>query len=118
MLPTKHDALCISSTLLPRVSFISLRHPKGRATRCDATRELAAVFNELDDENEVESGGNEDGGDGNSDEDDDTIDDDNDGLPDEQEGLKEEELVSLDDSVKPIRLMSTKVSQFKLLFIR
>ena len=86
----------------------------------EAARELAAVFNELDDEDEAEgseSGGNK-AGSGNDDEleDDNMVDDDEDGLPDEQDGMEEEELETLEDSVKPIRHVLTKVSQFKLLF--
>jgi hypothetical protein len=47
----------------------------------------------------------------------DDVDDDNeDGLPDEREKMTEEALVRLEKSVKPIRLLLTKVSQFKLLF--
>lgn len=99
--------------------------PKGKGDKAmgDAARELAAVFNELDNEAEgSESGGNEgggnlnkSGGEGDEDEDDDTVDDDEDGLPDERVGLLEEELTSLEDSVKPMRYVLTKVSQFKLL---
>ena len=86
-------------------------------------RELAAVFDELNDEHDSEaerseSGGNEDGVGGDDDEDEDMlVDDDNvDGLPDELFGMSQEELTSLEDSVKPIRLVLTKVSKFKLLF--
>jgi hypothetical protein len=47
----------------------------------------------------------------------DDVDDDNeDGLPDEREKMTEEALVRLEKSVKPIRLLLTKVSKFKLLF--
>lgn len=95
--------------------------PKGKGEKAigDAARELAAVFDELDNAESSESGGNEagDSDEGNDDEDDDAVDDDEDGLPDERKGMEEEELASLDDSVKPIRLVLTKVSQFKLLFI-
>ena len=84
---------------------------------------MAAVFDELDDEHDSEaegseSGGNEGGVGGDDDEDEDMlVDDDNvDGLPDERVGMSQEELTSLEDSVKPIRLVLTKVSKFKLLF--
>jgi hypothetical protein len=89
---------------------------KGEKVMGDAARELAAVVDELNDEQEA--GGSENGneagdyyeagGEGNN-EDDDTVDDDEDGLPDERDGMKEEELASLEDSVKPIRLVLTKV---------
>jgi hypothetical protein len=86
----------------------------------EAARELAAVFNELDDEDEAEGSesGNNEAGSGNDDEleDDNMVDDDEDGLPDERDGMEEEELATLEDSVKPIRHVLTKVSQFKLLF--
>ena len=86
----------------------------------EAARELAAVFNELNDEDEAEgseSGGNE-AGSGNDDklEDDNMVDNDEDGLPDERDEMEEEELETLEDSVKPIQHVLTKVSQFKLLF--
>jgi len=84
----------------------------------DAARELAGVFDDLDDldDNDVASngGGNEDDEEG--DVDDDVLDDDEDGLPDERDGMSEEELARLEKSVKPVRLVLTKVSQFKLLF--
>jgi hypothetical protein len=94
---------------------------KGDKVMGEAARELAAVFNELDDEHEAEgseSGGYEAGtsSDGNDDKEDDIVDDDEDGLPDERDGMEEDELASLDTSVKPIRLVLTKVSQFRLLF--
>jgi hypothetical protein len=88
---------------------------KGKKVIKDAAKELAAVFDELDDD-ASETGGNEGGDVGNDDEDDDVVDDDEDGLPDEQDGMSEEELTNLEESVKPIRLMLTKVNQFKLLF--
>lgn len=96
---------------------------KGSKAIGDTARELAAVFDELDDEHDLEaedseSGGNEGGVGGDDDEDDNMLvdDDDEDGLPDEQVGMSQEELTSLEDSVKPIRLVLTKVSKFKLLF--
>ena len=85
---------------------------KGGKVLDDAARELAAVFDELD---KGSNGGHEESGEGNDDEDDNTIDDDEDGLPEERDGMSEEELVSLEESVKPIQLVLTKVSQFKLL---
>jgi hypothetical protein len=75
----------------------------------DAAKELAAVSDELDGHDEVFDKGGEDIGD--------DVDDDNeDGLPDEREKMTEEALARLEESVKPIRLLLTKVSQFKLLF--
>jgi len=93
---------------------------KGGKVLDDAARELAAVFDELEDDDDNDenrassSRGNEASGDGNDDEDDDVVDDDEDGLPDERDGLSEEELASLEASVKPIRVMLTKVSLFEL----
>ena len=72
----------------------------------DASRELAAVFDELEDNDKGSNGGHEEGGEGNNDED---------GLPDEWDGMSEEELASLEESVKLIWLVLMKVSQFKLL---
>ena len=106
---------------------------KGGKVLDDAVKELAAVFDDLEDSDDTDasdgiagdnadkaqnSRGNEDGGgDGNEEEDDGVVDDDEDGLPDERDGMEEEELVSLEASVKPIRIMLTKVSSFKLRFI-
>jgi hypothetical protein len=95
--------------------------PKGKGDKAmgDAARELAAVFDELNDEHEA-AGSESDGNEGNNaggeenDDNDDEVDDDEDGLPDERVGMEEEELASLDDSVKPIRLVLTKVSRFKI----
>jgi hypothetical protein len=75
----------------------------------DAAKELAAVSDELDEEVSDEGGDDVDIGD-------DVDDDDEDGLPDEREKMTEEALARLEESVKPIRLLLTKVSQFKLLF--
>ena len=93
---------------------------KGGKVLDDAARELATVFDELEDDNNDDdkvsnSGANEDSGEGN-DEDDDVVDDDEDGLPDERDGMSAEELASLEASVKPIRVMLTKVSPFELRF--
>ena len=98
--------------------------PKANGNKAmgEAAKELAAVSDELgDDANEIfESGGNEVGDDMEdaSDEvaNDDVVDDDKDGLPDERGKLSNVELTNLDKSVKPIRLVLTKVRQFKLLF--
>ena len=85
---------------------------KGGKVPDDAAKELATIFHELD---KGSNGGHEEGGEGNDDENDNTIDDDEDGLPEEWDGMSEEELASLEESVKPIWLVLTKVSQFKLL---
>jgi hypothetical protein len=74
----------------------------------DAAKELAAVIDELDDE-VSESGGNEGGGGGDDEEDDDVVDDNEEGLPDERDGMSEEELTTFEESVKPIRLVLSKV---------
>jgi hypothetical protein len=91
---------------------------KGGKVLDDAARELATVFDELEDANNdntsaLNAEGNKDSGEGNDEEDDDVVDDDEDGLPDERDGMSEEELESLEASVKPIQHMLTKVSPFK-----
>jgi hypothetical protein len=86
---------------------------KGKNAMDDAKKELAAVFEALDSHSECEA--SESGGNGN-DEDDDVVVDNEDGLPDERDGMSDKELTSLEENVKPIRLVLTKVSQFKLLF--
>jgi len=93
---------------------------KGGKVLDDAARGLAAIFDDLEDDDVELDGasneGNEDGSEGNDDVDDDVVDDDEDGLLDERDGMSEEELASLEKSVKPIQLVLTKVCQFKLLF--
>ena len=94
---------------------------KGGKVLDDAARGLAAIFDDLEDDDDVEldgasNEGNEDGSEVNDDVDDDVVDDDEDGLPDERDGMSEEELASLEKSVKPVRLVLTKVRQFELLF--
>jgi hypothetical protein len=91
---------------------------KGDKATDGAAKELAAVFEEVDDKLESkseasESGSNEGGGDGNDDDDDDVVEDNEDGLPDERDGMSEEELTSLKENVKPIRLVLTKVNQIQ-----
>lgn len=90
---------------------------KGRDVLDDAVRKLAMVFDDLEDDDmdlnddvaDMDGGGNEDSGEGDEDVDDGVVDDDDDGLPDEQEGMSEEELANLEKSVKPVRLVLTKV---------
>jgi nucleoside-diphosphate-sugar epimerase len=89
---------------------------KGRNVLDDAARELATIFDDLEDDDvdlnddaESDGGGNEDSGEGDEDVDDDVVDDDDDGLPDEREGMSEEELANLEKSVKLVRLVLTKV---------
>ena len=71
---------------------------------------LAGVVDEIDSDND-ETGTNE-GGDECEDVDDELVDDDDDELPDELDELSEEEVLSVKESVKPIRLVLTKVSVF------
>ena len=71
---------------------------------------LAGVVDEIDGDND-ETGTNE-GGDECEDVDDELVDDDDDELPDELDELSEEEVLSVKESVKPIRLVLTKVSVF------
>lgn len=85
----------------------------------DAAKQLAAIFNELEDEDDSEVSNNNDAnsdGDGNNDDagsdgdgSDEDEDDNDDGLVDEHDGMSEEELASLEESVKPIQVMLTKV---------
>ena len=82
----------------------------------DAAIELAAVSENIDDDIQLDkvskSGSNEGSIDKKDDIDDDVVDDNEDGLPDEQDDMSEKELLSLEESVKPIRLVLTKVFQF------
>lgn len=74
----------------------------------DAIKALAALVQELElngDVDDLEEGLEED-----YQEDD----DDDDGLGDERDGMSEEEVAELEESLVPIRLMLTKVSNFKL----
>jgi hypothetical protein len=90
---------------------------KGRDVLDDAARELATVFDDLEDDDmdlnddvaDLDGGGNKDSGEGDEDIDDSVVDDDDDGLPDEREGMSEEELANLEKSMKPVRLVLTKV---------
>ena len=74
---------------------------------------LAGVIDEINGDNDetFDSGTNE-GGDECDDVDDELIDDDDGELPDELDELSEEEVLSVKESVKPIRLILTKVSVF------
>ena len=74
----------------------------------NAAEELAAVPDEIN--HEVPDSGLEDNDDEINDEDDDVVDDDEDGLQDERDEMSEEELRRLEESVKPVRLVLTKVS--------
>jgi hypothetical protein len=85
--------------------------PKGKDSKKavdDAAKELAVIFDEMDDD--VDKSEDSEGGDDVDDDDDDVVDDDEDGLLDERDEMSENELSSLEDSVKPIRLVLTKVS--------
>jgi hypothetical protein len=83
--------------------------PKGKSKKVidDAAKELAAIFDEIDDD--AESGNNDADHSDVDDVDDDAVDDDEDGLQDGRDEMSEEELSSLEESVKPIRLVLTKV---------
>ena len=100
---------------------------KGGKVLDNAVRELAMIFNDLEDYDvdlnnnvdvDLDGGGNEDSSEGDEDMDDDVVVDNDDGLPDEQDRMSEEELVSLEKSMKPVWLVLTKVHQhqLKLLF--
>jgi hypothetical protein len=90
---------------------------KGGKVLDDAAKELAAVFDQLEDGDDKASnsslGDIEGSGEGSNDDNDDLVDDE-DGLSDERDGMSEEELATLEASVKPIQVMLTKVSFFKL----
>ena len=74
---------------------------------------LAAVVDEIDDDNDKDSdGGVNEGGDDCDDVDDEVDDDDDEDLPNELDDLTEKEVLSVKESVKPIQLVLTKVSQF------
>ena len=83
---------------------------KGRDAIGDTMKELAAVADELEDDGNEMSADEEDGDD---DEEDAAEGDDDDG-PDEQDGMSQDELAELEESVKPIRLVLTKVFKLRL----
>ena len=91
--------------------------PKANTNKAmaEAAEELAAVSDEINQEPEGSGLRGNDHSEA-DDVDDDVIDDDEDGLPNEREQMSQDELTSLEKSVKPIRLVLTKVSRFKLLF--
>ena len=83
--------------------------PKKRKVADDAAKELAAVIDEMDvDNDEASDSGLNEGGKECDDADDDDEDDDEDGLPEEDEMVEEDK-----ESVEPIRRVLTKVSQFQ-----
>ena len=83
---------------------------KGKAVD-ETAKELAADVDEMDvDNNEASDGGSNKGGNDCEDGDDNVVDDNEDGLLDEDE-MSMEERTSLKESVKPIRLVLTKVSK-------
>ena len=86
---------------------------KGIRAINEAAKELAAVSEDIDDEiGEANKSGGDDDDDGNEDVEDGVVDDDDDGLQDERDEMSQEELVSHEETVKPIRLVLTKVIQF------
>ena len=93
--------------------------PKANTNKAmaEAAEELAAVSDEINHEPEGSGLRGNDHSEA-DDVNDDVIDDDEDGLPDasERDQMSQDELTSLEKSVKPIRLVLTKVSRFKLLF--
>jgi len=86
---------------------------KGRDAIGDAMKELAAIADELEDDGNETPADKEDG----DDDDDDADEGDDDDGPDEQDGMSQDELAELEKSVKPIRLVLTKV-RFKLCLCR
>ena len=96
---------------------------KGGKVPDNAAKELAAVFDDLEDDTDASDGIRDNAGkepdsrgndDGSEEEDDCVVDDNEDGLPDEWDGMEEEELANHEVTVKPIRVMLTKVSSFNL----
>jgi hypothetical protein len=87
--------------------------PKKEKVAKELAKELGAVIDEIDGDNDERSdSGTNEGADECDDVNDEVVDDDDEELPDEQDELSEEEVLSLKESVKPIRLVLTKVSQF------
>jgi hypothetical protein len=84
--------------------------PKGKQGDVidDAAKQLAAIFDDLEDEDMNAESNNDDAG-GDADSSDEHEDDDDEDLVDERDGMSEEELASLEESVKPIRDVLTKV---------
>jgi hypothetical protein len=81
---------------------------KGGDVLDDAAKELAGIFDELE-ESEDGDGASRNNSGNDSGESDEHEDDNDDGLVDERDQMSEEELTSLEESVKPIRLVLTKV---------
>ena len=82
---------------------------KGGNVLNDAARELAAIFDELEDSEDEDEATNNNNASDDSGESDEQEDDDDDSLVDERGGMSAEELASLEESMKPIRLVLTKV---------
>ena len=82
---------------------------KGDDVLDDAAKELAAIFDELEDDDDDDGASKTNSAGDDSGESDEHEDDDDDGLVDKWGGMLEEELASLEESVKPIRLVLTKV---------
>ena len=83
---------------------------KGGDVLNDAAKELAAIFDELEESDDDDGAAKNNSASDDSGESDEHEDDDDDGLVDERGEMSEEELASLEESVKPIRLVLTKVS--------
>ena len=82
---------------------------KGDDVLDDAAKELAAIFDELEDDDDDDGASKTNSAGDDSGESDEHEDNDDDGLVDKRGGMLEEELASLEESVKPIRLVLTKV---------
>jgi Ran GTPase-activating protein (RanGAP) involved in mRNA processing and transport len=85
------------------------RKEKGGDVLDDAAKELAAIFDELEDVEEEDGAKDFNAGEDTG-ENDEHEDDDNDGLVDVRGRMSKEELAGLEKSVKPFRLVLTKVS--------
>jgi hypothetical protein len=88
--------------------------PKTKARDdCDnAAKELAATFDELEDAEDDDEVFNDSADGGDSVDSDENEDDDDDGLVDERDEMSEDECGRLKRSVKPIRVVLTKVSNY------
>ena len=101
------------SHILNLVAKSVLRQFEGPKKGKVADDAAASVVNEMDVDNDEDSdSGSNEGGNECDDGDDDDVDDDEDEMPEEDE-MSVEEMLSLKESVKPIRLVLTKVSQFQ-----
>ena len=99
--------------ILNLVAKSVLHQFEGPKEKKGLTGALPTVLQEIngDNDDDLSDGGNDKGEDECEDVEDDVVDDDEDGFIDEVDELSEDELARVKESVKPIRLVLTKVSQ-------